>query len=316
MPQISVIIPLYNKADYIRRALDSVFAQTFQKFEVIVVDDGSTDDGPKIVAGYDKSRFQLLRQKNAGPGAARNRGIRAAQGKYVAFLDADDEWLPEYLEKSYETLEKNKTCDFSVSGWYQDYSQHPEGLRNVNIIDGYIDIFKKSFGGIWEINSKIPDHILSNFIQLFSTNTVFVRTDIIRKYNGFLETHNYGEDIYLWLQLMFNHSFFYIDSPLAWYHDNVSSLGGEFWKRPLPAYFFFSEKLYEECIAKNQKIIERWFALKALQEAHNRLSAGKIEDVKYLLGAFPRMKIIKPWSYIKLILKFKIPSLRKKKEYI
>ena len=104
--RVSVIIPLYNKAPYVRRALDSVAAQTFTDFEVIVVDDGSTDGGAELVAAYGDSRVRLLRQANAGPGAARNRGIAEARGDILAFLDADDVWLPVFLEESMRLLDR------------------------------------------------------------------------------------------------------------------------------------------------------------------------------------------------------------------
>jgi glycosyltransferase involved in cell wall biosynthesis len=102
IPAVSVVIPLYNKGPYIARALNSVLAQTFQDFEVIVVDDGSTDDGAEVVRGFDDPRIRLIQQENQGVSAARNRGIEAARAELVAFLDADDEWLPGFLR----TIEK------------------------------------------------------------------------------------------------------------------------------------------------------------------------------------------------------------------
>lgn len=96
--RFSVVIPLYNKARFIKRALDSVLMQTRRDYEIIVVDDGSTDQGPKIVEQCSDLRIKLIRQKNGGVSAARNTGIEAAEGEYIAFLDADDVWNPHYLE--------------------------------------------------------------------------------------------------------------------------------------------------------------------------------------------------------------------------
>jgi glycosyltransferase involved in cell wall biosynthesis len=94
---ISVIIPAYNYARYLREAIDSVFAQTYPALELIVVDDGSTDDTPDVVAAYG-NRIRAIRQQNQGVSAARNSGIAAARGEYVSFLDADDLWHPQKLE--------------------------------------------------------------------------------------------------------------------------------------------------------------------------------------------------------------------------
>jgi len=113
--KVSIVIPLYNKALYVERALDSIGAQTFSDFEVIVVDDGSTDNGASVVARYPDPRVRLITQSNAGPGPARNAGIGEAQGEFVAFLDADDEWLSTYLEESVESLEKLGTDVAAIS---------------------------------------------------------------------------------------------------------------------------------------------------------------------------------------------------------
>ncbi len=98
MPEVSVIIPLYNKGLYINRALTSILDQTIRDFEVIVVDDGSTDNGAETVRKINDPRIRLVRQKNQGVSAARNRGVSESSADFVAFLDADDEWMPSHLE--------------------------------------------------------------------------------------------------------------------------------------------------------------------------------------------------------------------------
>lgn len=103
---VSVVIPFYNKGPYIVRALTSVLAQTLQDFEVIVVDDGSTDGGAGRVMGFGDPRNRLIRQENRGVSAARYRGIEAARAELVAFLDADDEWMPRHLEALLRLREK------------------------------------------------------------------------------------------------------------------------------------------------------------------------------------------------------------------
>ena len=99
VPLVSIIIPTYNRSEIVPETLDSVAAQTMQNFEVIVCDDGSTDDMESIVKNYDK-RFRILRLQHKGlPAIARNAGIISARGQFLAFLDSDDVWMPEKLEK-------------------------------------------------------------------------------------------------------------------------------------------------------------------------------------------------------------------------
>ena len=104
-PSVSVVIPTYNVAPYIAETLNSVFAQTFSDFEVIVVDDGSPD-GEELerALGPYLERVRYMRQENRGAGAARNHGVREARGEFIAFLDSDDLWMPEYLEEQVRFL--------------------------------------------------------------------------------------------------------------------------------------------------------------------------------------------------------------------
>lgn len=114
--RFSVIIPLYNKAPYIGKALQSVLEQTFDDFEIIVVDDGSTDDSysvAKAVLETSERPFKLIHQENAGVSTARNKGVAASSGEYICFLDGDDWWAPTFLEKMDELIQ-----DYPEAGIY------------------------------------------------------------------------------------------------------------------------------------------------------------------------------------------------------
>ncbi|MGM0444366.1 MAG: glycosyltransferase family 2 protein [Fibrobacterota bacterium] len=106
MPAVSVIIPVYNRASFVAEAVDSVLSQTFTDFECIVVDDGSTDATPAVLASYG-GRIRVISRKNSGVSAARNVGIVAARGRWIAFLDSDDYWLPEKLACQMTFLKEN-----------------------------------------------------------------------------------------------------------------------------------------------------------------------------------------------------------------
>ncbi len=137
-PTVTVLIPAYNAASTIRRAIDSVFAQSYQDYEVIVVDDGSRDTTSDVVASYSDERIRLLKlAQNCGESGAMNEGIAAARGELVAFLDADDEWLPQKLSKQVEALQKQPAMIMATCGCrftdaegtvYREFGMPPAGL--------------------------------------------------------------------------------------------------------------------------------------------------------------------------------------------
>jgi glycosyltransferase involved in cell wall biosynthesis len=133
-PLVSVIIPAFNAASDVRQTLDSVLAQTYQEIEVIVVDDGSVDDTSAVVENFARRdpRLKLLRQANAGVGAARNVAICAARGTYIAPLDADDSWFPEKLEKQVACMEQSGTDTGLVYCWSTLADRHGELVDNVS----------------------------------------------------------------------------------------------------------------------------------------------------------------------------------------
>jgi glycosyltransferase involved in cell wall biosynthesis len=116
-PQVSIIIPTYNRAHFLPDAIESVFAQTYRNWELIVVDDGSTDNTKEVVEKYG-SRVRYFYQENKGPGAARNLGIRQARGEYIAFLDSDDMWMPEKLERQVRLFEREPDVGLAGCGCY------------------------------------------------------------------------------------------------------------------------------------------------------------------------------------------------------
>ena len=122
-PTVSVIIPTYNRAKLLPRAIKSVLNQTFKDFEVIIVDDGSTDNTEEVINEFQKhnKRIKYIRhEKNKGAAAARNTGIKIAQGEYIAFQDSDDEWLPNKLEKQMEIFE---SAPAEIGVVYTDYGE-------------------------------------------------------------------------------------------------------------------------------------------------------------------------------------------------
>jgi glycosyltransferase involved in cell wall biosynthesis len=312
MSLIGVVIPLYNKKEYISRAIDSVLNQTISDFEIIVVDDGSTDQSAEVVSTYNDHRVRLVRQENAGPGAARNRGIEEVHADYLAFLDADDEWLPNYLERSYEILKQNPDCDICISGWYHDNCPST-GDKNKNIVDTYADLGIKLREGVVD-----PDRLveIENALLMWWTGTVFLKKDILRSLHRFYsETkHTYGEDNYLWIQLAFSFKFYRNLEPLAWYHNDVSELAsGGYIKRPLEAFLLWPKEVINNISVSRQNSVKKWLARYAISSAHNRLGVGQYENALLILYKIPHLFRYHPLRYFFLLIKlvlFKIGLYR------
>jgi len=216
--RVSIIIPLYNKAPYLRRALDSIAGQTLADFEVIVVDDGSTDDGAAIVANYSDARFRMIRQANAGPGAARNAGLAQAQGEFIAFLDADDGWLPNYLQESVSQLE---TLGPEVASLTSGYIEHPAGASTESM-------WRKRglTNGAQRIDAITKPSLVVSMLAYMSPCSTLTRAEVIRRWGGFYDREKcaFGEDAYLWLKLLLNETVAFNLTPLVQFHREASGL--------------------------------------------------------------------------------------------
>lgn len=202
---ISVVIPLYNKEKQIAYTLQSVFEQTFQDFEIVVVDDGSTDNSVEEVEKFDDSRIRLIHQTNAGVSAARNRGIEEASGELIAFLDADDVWMPEYLATQYGLYQKYPECSaYACNYEFRD----SEGKVTPTIIR------KLPFEG--------EDGILSNYFEVASCShppicsiSIMVKKMAIQAIGGFPLGIKSGEDLLTWARLAVSGAIVYSRKSLA-----------------------------------------------------------------------------------------------------
>lgn len=186
-PQFSVVVPLYNHSECVARAVASVLAQTYAPFEVIVVDDGSTDGGAKVVRSIRDPRVGLVVQERLGPGAARNRGIAQAKGNWVAFLDADDEWMPTMLDAVRRAIAVNPDADLVFTGYVRDLSV--EGTSS-------------------QLPRPAPQVLSDYFAHALAgrpmwTGAVSVRTDVLRRGLAFGTPMQRAEDSDLWERLVF-----------------------------------------------------------------------------------------------------------------
>ncbi len=206
MPKVSVILPTHNRAHLLVRAIKSALSQTFGDFELLVIDDCSTDNTREIVAGFDDLRLRYQRHSlNGGAGVARNTGIRAASGEYIAFLDSDDEWLPGKLREHIRT--------FTVTN-----------LQNVGLTyTGSLTVVKGRSG-----TPRLAIHrgdvfrkvLISNIIG--GASTVMVRREVLAVVGGFDASLPASEDFELWIRIAECYQVDCIPKPLVRIHQSAS----------------------------------------------------------------------------------------------
>jgi glycosyltransferase involved in cell wall biosynthesis len=221
-PMVSVIMPAYNAADFIDEALQSVLDQNYQPLEILVVDDGSSDDTPAVAARYgDKIRY--IRQDNAGPGAARNRGLDLARGELIAFLDSDDTWLAGKLARQTALMSADPDIGLSFHDFYFErepqeppvlaFSLAPqlyEQQRNERADRSYV--FSQSM---------FEPLLLRNYI---GTSTVMIRKNCISQVGPFDASFPSAQDRELWLRIAKKYRLGFIDAPLTRYRYNPHSI--------------------------------------------------------------------------------------------
>ena len=206
--KFSVIIPLYNKAPYVRKALETVCAQTYRDYEIIVINDGSTDNSAIIAEEYlngvEGISYKILSQPNAGVSAARNNGVAQASGDYIAFLDADDWWEPTYLERMVQLIK-----EYPEAGLYAcNYVYYKPGKTHValNIPTGYINYPKAYYE--------------SGAMPVWTGATMMPR-EVFDEMGGFPLGVKLGEDFLLWAKIAMQYKVAFLNEALAWYNNDV-----------------------------------------------------------------------------------------------
>lgn len=224
--RFSVIMPLYNKAPYVAKAIGSVLAQTFRDFELVIVDDGSSDNSAeiasKMIEGYDNCR--LIRQVNAGVSTARNNGVAVSQGDFLCFLDADD-WLGTTYLAELETLIK----EFPDAGIYGtnytivNETRHKTRVASVGVDEGFV----KGYINYCRIYAK------TMYMPLW-TGAVCIPRPVFDLVEGFNPQLKMGEDFDLWIRIVLHHKVAFLNRPLSNYNQDVDAAPRALGSLPAP----------------------------------------------------------------------------------
>lgn len=286
---IAVVIPLYNKSIHIADTLNSVFCQRVQPTEIIVVDDGSTDGSAEIVLPYQKRGVRLIQQKNSGVSIARNRGVEASTSMWIAFLDADDLWLPNHIE-----------CLLRAIQIYPDVglvsTQH-------DIIENGIRLRPRCAYGVGVV-CRVDDFYLRFAVglSLVNSSTACVRRNAVRVLGGFPEDIRIGEDIILWVKLFEKFGMAHIGTVSAVYQRDAVNRATTVTAVTPGSLTFLGDLLVQEGILQDRKkSIGVLFDKIAFFTAAGRMLQGDTATVEQIQLACKRSKRVLAWLAISLL---------------
>jgi glycosyltransferase involved in cell wall biosynthesis len=290
-PVVSVIIPTYNRAHLLCRAMQSVLNQTYLDFELIIVDDGSTDNTDKIIKEFqehDKRIKYIRHEKNKGGSAARNSGIKISRGEYIAFLDSDDEWLPRKMEKQ-EIKFQN-------------------ALDNVGVIySGFSCISESSGKIIAKITPTLRGNVYTNLLEgcILGSPTPLIKKICFRKAGFFDETLPSCQDWDMWIRLSKYYAFDFVPDILAKHHIHGSQI---------------SVNLNAKIVARKKLVEKYWVDLsrksKILSILLKRLgilcclNGDSREGRRYFLGSIKR-KPLQKGGYVNFLLSLLVPRIHR-----
>jgi glycosyltransferase involved in cell wall biosynthesis len=260
MPAVSVIIPTYNRAKLLGRAIQSILAQTYQDFELIIVDDGSTDDTESLVKSFNSEKIRYIRhKKNRGASAARNTGIRSAKGEYIALQDSDDEWMPEKLEKQMRAFATAPPeVGVVYTGFYIIANNKKKYMPSASITPKDGNIFSSIIKGEY----------------LVSPQTIVVKRECFERAGMFDEHFPAMEDWEMSLRLSRHYHFKYINEPLVLYSLQPDSISRN--KSALTKSYKMILERYFEDIRQDKRLLAKHY----LRLGHFLYSNGELRQGK------------------------------------
>jgi glycosyltransferase involved in cell wall biosynthesis len=269
---ISVIIPLFNKEIEIANAIQSVLDQSFNNFELLIINDGSTDRSAVIAQSFSDKRIRFIDKKNGGVSSARNRGITEAKFELVAFLDGDDWWANDFLETLFNL--SNKYPDAYL--WAGQYVQVNK-KKEVIILDRFPPIIEGFF-------------VLYNYLFAVWSSSILIRKEVFSKVGNFDENLTHGEDTDMWLRIALKFQIFYTNKVIAYYNIAGNPLNGSILKMP---------KFNQHFISK----IDNYF-IEGNEEWNSFLLKRKVKYLIKFYSFYPFSKEVKK-SILTLPLEFK-----------
>ena len=276
-PKVSIIIPVYNAEKFLSETIESVIAQTYTDWEIIAVDDGSTDRSREILRKYEQRlplKIRVITQKNSGVSIARNNAIAIAKGEYIAFLDHDDLWLPDKLEKQVELLDSNKELGLVYSDSYV-IGEKGNLTRRKTLFESV-----KPFRG-----NAFNELFYDNFIPLL---TAIIRKEVLNKVGMFDPKYKIAEEYDLFLKIAEYYPVDFVEQPLAKYRIHDKSVSRNSGVAPVSENFQIVEYWLNKKsdLEIKQKKAKLHFSLMIYYfKKHEKRKA--IEEIKNLIKLFP-----------------------------
>lgn len=297
MPLITVVIPVYNGEKTVRETIDSVLNQTFQDWELIIINDGSTDKTLEIIGSIKDERIKVFNYPNAGLAASRNRGISLAKGEYISFIDADDLWTPDKLEVQLKALQENPQAVVAYS-WTDIIDESSQIIRAGSYITFNGDVY--------------ANLLLMNFIS--NGSNVLIRTEALKEVGKFDESLKSGEDWDMWLRLATRYQFVAVDKPQILYRMSGNSMSANLWRMEEESMQVI-ELAFDRAPASLQHLkpsskgnVYKYLAFKALDLSPN-LERGSIAAIFFWKAVMYDMALLRTRVFWKILFRIAATTL-------